>query len=126
MHEKPGRNCSEVYIYGLIDSLWGSIAGENNLIFSSLYDRIVGAWIEWKTHIKDPKLNNMPHFKITRPYKNITSEYIFETALKKKNYPNKIEIIVVGIVTLFLFKIITKRLTSKFLKIILYCLKQQE
>lgn len=84
MHEKPGRNCSEVYIYGLIDSLWGSIAGENNLIFSSLYDRIVGAWIEWKTHIKDPKLNNMPHFKITRPYKNIIDEYIFETAFKKK------------------------------------------
>lgn len=99
MHEKPGRNCSEVYIYGLIDSLWGSIAGENNLIFSSLYDRIVGAWIEWKTHIKDPKLNNMPHFKITRPYKNIINEYTFETAFKKKKNLNKIGITIVEIMT---------------------------
>lgn len=47
------------------------MAGENNLIFSSLYDRIVGAWIEGKTHIKGPGLNNMPHFKTERHCRNI-------------------------------------------------------
>lgn len=84
MYEKFGRNCFEVYIYGLIDFLWGSIVGENNLIFSFLYDRIVGVWIEWKIYIKDLKLNNMLYFKIIRFYKNIVNGYIFEIIFKKK------------------------------------------
>jgi hypothetical protein len=62
-----------------MNSLWGSIAGENNLIFSSLYDGIVGAWIEGKTHIKDTHLNNMPHFKITRLCKRIINKYMLKS-----------------------------------------------
>lgn len=83
MYEKFGRNCFEVYIYGLMNFLWGSIVGENNLIFSFLYDGIVGVWIEGKIYIKDIYLNNMLYFKIIRFCKRIINKYMLKSYLGK-------------------------------------------